>query len=78
MKKIATECLRELVQLIQEDNLKAHKVLEKNDVKWVDLPDEKEMRRFREAGAAARKNLAGKYFPSELLDRVLNHLKEIR
>jgi len=78
VKKIATECLRELVQLIQEDNLKAHKVLEKNDVKWVDLPDEKEMRRFREAGAAARKNLAGKYFPSELLDRVLNHLKEIR
>jgi TRAP-type C4-dicarboxylate transport system substrate-binding protein len=78
VKKIATECLRELVQLIQEDNLKAHKVLEKNDVKWVDLPDEKEMRRFREAGVVARKNLAGKYFPSELLDRVLNHLKEIR
>ena len=78
VKKIATECLQELVQLIQEDNLKAQKVLEKNDVKWVDLPDEKEMRRFREAGVAARKNMAGKYFPSTLLDQVLNHLKEIR
>ena len=78
VKKIATECLLELVQLIQEDNLKAHKVLEKNDVKWVGLPDEKEMGRFREAGAAARKNMAGKYFPPELLGRVLGHLKEFR
>ncbi|MEE3346605.1 MAG: TRAP transporter substrate-binding protein DctP [Nitrospinota bacterium] len=78
VKKIATEFLQELAQLIQEDNLKAHKVLEKNDVKWVDLPDEKEMGRFREAGATARKNLAGKYFPPELLNRVLNHLKEFR
>jgi len=78
VKKIATECLLELVQLIQEDNLKAHKVLEKNDVKWVELPDEKEMGRFREAGAATRKNLTGKYFPSALLGRVLNHLKEFR
>jgi len=42
VKKIATECLRELVQLIQEDNLKAHKVLEKNDVKgWIFLMKKK-------------------------------------
>jgi TRAP-type C4-dicarboxylate transport system substrate-binding protein len=78
VKKIGEECLQELVELIQKDNLKAHKVLEKNDVKWVALPDEKEKARFQEAGAAARKNLAGKYFPKELLDQVLNHLKEFR
>lgn len=78
VKKIGAECLQELVELIQKDNLKAHKVLEKNDVNWVDLPSEKEKARFQEAGATARKNLAGKYFPAELLDQVLNHLKEFR
>ena len=78
VKKIGAECLQELVELIQMDNLKAHKVLEKNDVNWVDLPSEKEKARFQEAGATARKNLAGKYFPAELLDQVLNHLKEFR
>jgi len=70
--------LQELVELIQRDNLKAHKVLEKNDVKGVALPGEKEKARFQGAGAIARKNLAGRYFPTELLDEVLNHLKEFR
>jgi TRAP-type C4-dicarboxylate transport system substrate-binding protein len=78
VKKIGEECLQELVELIQKDNLKAHKVLEKNNVKWVSLPGEKEKVRFQEAGARARKKLAGKYFPAELLDEVLNHLKEFR
>jgi TRAP-type C4-dicarboxylate transport system substrate-binding protein len=78
VKKIGDECLQKLVELIQKDNLKAHKVLEKNDVKWVALPEEKEKARFQEAGAIARKNLSGKYFPAELLDQVLNHLKEFR
>ena len=78
MKKIGARCLQELVKLIQTDNLKAHKVLEKNDVKWVALPDGKVMNEFHEAGVVARKSLAGKYFPSELLEEVLNHLKEFR
>ena len=78
VKKIGEECLDELVELIQKDNLKAYKVLEKNDVKWVALSEEKEKTRFQEAGAIVRKNLAGKYFPEELLDQVLNHLKEFR
>ena len=76
VKKIGEECLQELVELIQKDNLKAHKVLEENNVRWVSLPGEKEKARFQEAGARARKKLAGKYFPAELLDEVLNHLKE--
>jgi TRAP-type transport system periplasmic protein len=78
VKKIGEEGLQELVELTQKDNLKAHKVLEKNDVKWVALPEEKEKARFQEAGAMVRKNLAGKYFPAELLGQVLNHLKEFR
>jgi TRAP-type C4-dicarboxylate transport system substrate-binding protein len=78
VKKIGGECLQELVQLIQEDNQKAYAVLEKNDVKWVALPDGKERARFQEAGATAWENLAGKYFPTELLDQVLGHLKEFR
>ncbi len=78
VKKIGAECLQELVQLIQSDNVKAEKVLENNGVKWVALPDEKAMGPFHEAGAFVRKNLAGTYIPVELLDRVLNHLKELR
>jgi TRAP-type transport system periplasmic protein len=78
VKKIGAECLQELVHLIQQDNIKARKVLEKNNVKWVNLPDEKEMSRFHEAGVVARKNLAGKYIPPETLNQVLGHLKEIR
>ncbi len=78
VKKIAAQRLRELVRLIHEDNLKAGEVLEKNNVEWVDIPDEKAMEGFRKAGVAARKNMTGKYFSPKLLDRVLNHLKEIR
>jgi hypothetical protein len=55
-----------------------NKVLENNNVKWVSLPGEKEKLRFQEAGARARKKLAEKYFSAELLDEVLNHLKEFR
>jgi hypothetical protein len=58
--------------------MKAHKVLEENELKWVALPDEKEMERFQEAGVVARKNLAGKYFSTELLDQVLKFLREFR
>ena len=55
-----------------------NKVLEKNNVKWGSLPGEKEKVRFQEAGARARKKLAEKYYPAELLDEILNHLKEFR
>ncbi len=55
-----------------------NKVLEKNNVKWVSLPGEKEKVRFQEAGARARKKMAEIYFPAELLDEVLNHQKEFR
>ena len=78
VKEIGAECLQELVQLIQQDNLKAQKVLEKNGLKWADLPDEKELRLFHEAGVIARKNLTGKYIPAETLNKVLGHLKEFR
>ena len=78
VRKIGAEYLPELVRLIQNDNMKAHKVLERNEVEWVALPGDKEMGRFQEAGAVARKTLAGKYFPAELLDQVLNHLREFR
>jgi TRAP-type transport system periplasmic protein len=74
LKKIGADGLRELVQIVQSDNLKAEKVLADNDVTWVALPDEKEMTAFHEAGAAVRKNLAGKYIPSQLLEQVLGHL----
>ena len=78
VKKIGAECLQELVQLIQQDNIKARKVLENNGVEWVDLPDKKEMGQFHEAGVAARKNLAGKYIPPQTLDQVLGHLEKFR
>jgi TRAP-type transport system periplasmic protein len=78
VRKISKECLQELVQWILQDNLKAHKVLEDNNVKWVELSDEKELGRFKEAGVTARKKLSGKNFPPELLEQVMGHLQEFR
>jgi hypothetical protein len=56
LKKNGEECLQELAELIQRDNLEAYKVLEKNNVKWVSLPGEKEKARFQEAGARVQKS----------------------
>ncbi|MBL4665632.1 MAG: TRAP transporter substrate-binding protein DctP [Nitrospinaceae bacterium] len=78
LKKIGSECLKELVAVIQKDNLKAEKVLENNGVKWVPQPGPAAIKMFQQAGATARQNLSGKLFSPELLNKVLRHLDEVR
>ncbi|MEK9628692.1 MAG: TRAP transporter substrate-binding protein DctP [Nitrospinota bacterium] len=78
LKKIGAECMKELVGVIKNDNLKAEKVLENNGVKWTPAPDEATLKAFKQAGAAARKSLSGKMFSPGLLKKVLGHLEEIQ
>ena len=78
LKKISSESLTELATVIQKDNLKAEKVLENNGVKWVAQPDPAALKKFQQAGVTARQNLSGKLFSPELLNKVLQHLDEVR
>ena len=78
LKRIGAECTKELVAIIQADNLKAEKVLENNGIKWVPQPDPETLKKFQQAGVKARKSLSGKMFPPELLKKVLGHLAETR
>lgn len=78
LKKIGAESMKELVAIIQKDNLKAEKVLENNGIKWVAQPEEEAKNKFQQAGVTARKNLSGKLFSQELLNKVLRHLDEVR
>jgi TRAP-type transport system periplasmic protein len=78
LREISSECLTELATVIQKDNLKAEKVLENNGIKWVPQPDPAAIKMFQQAGATARQNLSGKLFSPELLNKVLQHLDEVR
>ncbi len=78
IKNIGAECLKELVAVIQKDNLKAEKVLENNGIKWTSEPEPAALKKFQQAGEAARKKLSGKMFSPELLNKVLMHLNEVR
>ncbi|HIJ50443.1 MAG TPA: TRAP transporter substrate-binding protein DctP [Nitrospinae bacterium] len=78
LKKISSESLTELATVIQKDNLKAEKVLENNGIKWVPQPDPAAIKIFQQAGATARQNLSGKLFSTELLNKVLRLLDEVR
>ena len=78
LKRIGAECMKELLAIIQTDNLKAEKVLENNGVNWIPKPDQETLKKFQQAAVKARKNLSGKMFPAELLNKVLGHLAEIR
>jgi TRAP-type C4-dicarboxylate transport system substrate-binding protein len=78
LKKIGAECLSDLALVIQKDNLKAEKVLENNGIKWIPQPDPAALKKFQQAGATARQNLSGKLFSPQLLNKVLQHLDEVR
>lgn len=78
IRKIGAECMKDLVEVIKADNVKAEKVLENNGIKWIPHPGPEDLKMFHQAGVIARKNLSGKMFSSELLDKVLGHLEEVR
>ena len=78
LKQLSKKHLKQLVQTIQRDNATSIGIMQDNGVELLDMPDAKMIREFHQAGALARKNLAGKIFSPELLQRVLNHLKEVK
>ena len=78
LKKIGSERFANLAAVIQEDNLKAEKVLESNGIKWIRQPEPAALKKFQQAGVTARKNLIGKLFSPNLLKKVLQYLEEVR
>lgn len=78
VKNIGAECLKELMMLIKNDNLKAEKVLEDNGIQWTKQPGPEALKRFKQAGITARKSLSGRVFSRKLLNKVLGLLNEAR
>jgi TRAP-type C4-dicarboxylate transport system substrate-binding protein len=77
LKQLSKKYLKQLVQTIQNDNATSIDIMQDNGVELIKMPEEKVLEEFHEAGALARKNLVGKTFSSDLLERVLKHLKEV-
>jgi len=78
LRELSKKYLQQLVQTIQKDNASSIQIMMDNGVKLTKMPGEKEMAAFHQAGAVARKNLAGNLFSRKLLDTVLSHLKEMK
>ena len=78
VRDISARHLKKLMLKIQEDNDKSIDIMQKNGVQLSRLPDEKEIGKFRQAGAIARSKLVGNLFSQELLDKVLSYMKEAR
>lgn len=78
LKKLSEKYLRRLAQTIQNDNAASIQVMQNNGVRLIDMPGEKMIKEYHQAGAVARKNLVGKLFSPQALESVLKHLREIR
>ena len=78
LREVSRKNLQQLVRQIEQDNQRAIEVMKKNGLKIAPMPSEAEREKFFEVGAKVRKELAGRLFDRELLDRVMSHLKEIR
>lgn len=78
LKQLSKKYLKQLVQTIQKDNATSIDIMQDNGVTLTKMPDKKVIEEFHQAGALARKNLAGKLFSPELLQKVLKHLQEVK
>jgi TRAP-type C4-dicarboxylate transport system substrate-binding protein len=78
LKQLSKKHLKQLVQTIQRDNATSIEIMQDNGVELIEMPDEKMIQEFHQAGALARKNLAGKVFSPELLQTVLKRLREMK
>lgn len=70
--------LRRLTLLSREENEKALASLQKQGLTMSPRPDAATLKQYEELGAKARRSLAGKLYPAELLDRVEKALAEFR
>jgi len=78
LKELSKKHLKRLVHTIQNDNAASIDIMRDNGVALIKMPGKKVIEEFHQAGALARKNLVGKLFSSELLQRVLKYLQEVK
>ena len=78
LKELSRKNLERLVHETKQDNEQSMKAILKNGVTLAQKPSAEELREFQQAGAVIRKNLMGKLFTQDLLNRVMSHLVEIR
>lgn len=71
------EHMRRLVELGRQDNEESVKLMQKNGIEIVTVPQEN-LDQFYIAGEKARRNLVGKLYDQQLLDQVENLLAEFR
>jgi TRAP-type C4-dicarboxylate transport system substrate-binding protein len=70
--------MEKLTKLSREENSKSIETLKKNSITLVDPASPKTFHQFDEVGKNARRLLAGKLFPEDLLTRVEKALQEYR
>jgi TRAP-type C4-dicarboxylate transport system substrate-binding protein len=78
LREVGKKHLKELVRIIHADNAKSIEAMKKNGLILTPQPDANEIKKFEKIGETVRKNLTGKLYSQELLDRVLSHLKEVQ
>lgn len=67
-----------LMKLSREDNSSSIETLKKNGVQLIPSPPEDQLKLFQEKGKAARRMMAGKLYPLELVEEVEQALWEYR
>lgn len=78
LKDLASSHLRRLTLLGREENEKALASLRSQGLTLSAKPDAATLKQYEELGRTARRSLAGKLYPAELLDRVEKALAELR
>ncbi len=78
LKELADEHLRTLNEKTRRENEKAIATLKKEGLIWTTPPSAKDRMEFVEAGKKARKNLVGRLYTKDLLDRIEKALAAFR
>jgi len=78
MLEVAKEYTEILIQKTREDNETAYKTLQEDaGIKIIDLPKE-EKDQFKEIGKKVREGFVGTFYSSELLEKVIGAITEVR
>lgn len=78
LKTLAQKYMAKLTQLSREDNKAAIETLKKNGIIVIAPPDVATLQSYYKVGASARRELVGKFYSQELLEKVESALKEFR
>jgi len=78
LKRNGKHYMHRLTELSRQDNAKSIETLKKNGITVLEPNSDKDLQAYEEIGRSARRMLAGKLFPDELLSRVENALLKYR